>query len=1058
MKSIFLFDIISYKRSTFTYVSALFLLLTGIFTGNQFNLTVGNGVYLNSPYTIGFMLGMLSLSVIFIATVYGAQLLFKEWDTKFDPIVFSTPISKRSFAVGRFLSLFTLTLISFSLMAAGFTIGQYVRGGADMQQAMHIDHYLYPLFVFGCINSLFVCSFLCFVAWTTKNKLLVAAGGLLLYVLYMVILLFSNSPFMAQSMPQSLTAQQISALADPFGLSAYFQVSKDFTVLQRNTLVTPLSGCFLANRVMVMAASLLFITAGYKGFSYKRRKNKQVNKKYAIAKPDINPNPLAYITTVTRFNTRTWLQSVLSFVKMDMTYIFKSIPLIITSIILLFNLGMEMYAEIEKGIRLPQKYASSGLMATTISENFHLLGLLLTVYFVNDICWRSDASGFSTIENATVFSKSKLLGHWLSSSALLLFFTLLTITLGIIFQIAYQYPAIDLNAYGGVVVFNTFPLLLLAGFLLLINKLINHKYLSLGLSLVATLFLASPLANKVITVPLFRFFSGYRGVYSDFNGYGIYLSSFVQRLIFGACLVAIVWCLYTLIKHRKVNALTCAGMLMLACTGLFFGRSFMTGYVPKKQQAALIAAVNYEKKYRKYQAIAQPAVTDVKTQINLYPGKNSYTVEGEYIVKNLTSEPINKILINFNEDFEISQATFFSANESFNIHNAVTELTLQHPLQPNDSARFQFQMSYHWTAVNGHQSFNAIIENGSFMRISRYYPQLGYQSKNEITDERQREKYGIGIATQVRKLDELKTAASDFIYLDMIVSTEQNQISIGTGELVKQWKEGDRNYFHYKTTDPVPFRFAVSSAVYKMKRVEHNGIAIQIFYHPAHEENVDHLIQNAGLTLDYCGKNFGLYPFRSINFAEVSSFTKGFAATAYPAAIFMAEDMTFHANIKADKQQDVINELAGHELSHLWWGNNQIAPDDREGAEMLTETLAMYTEMMLYKKMHGNKKMLERINVHQQIYDAEKGFSTVQPLYKVTDGNTHISYSKGAIVMVQLSELIGENKVNEALANFLRLHKYPNPRPISTDLINEILKVSELKYHKKIREMFMGIQ
>src|SRR5690606_33685277 len=100
--------------------------------------------------------------------------------------------------------------------------------------------------------------------------------------------------------------------------------------------------------------------------------------------------------------------------------------------------------------------------------------------------------------------------------------------------------------------------------------------------------------------------------------------------------------------------------------------------------------------------------------------------------------------------------------------------------------------------------------------------------------------------------------------------------------------------------------------------------------------------------------------------------------------------------------QDVINELAGHELSHLWWGNNQISPDDREGATVLTESLAMYTEMMLYKKMYGAEEMKERLKIHQQIYDNEKGLSENQPLYKVTDENIHISYSKGALVMAKL--------------------------------------------------------
>lgn len=70
----------------------------------------------------------------------------------------------------------------------------------------------------------------------------------------------------------------------------------------------------------------------------------------------------------------------------------------------------------------------------------------------------------------------------------------------------------------------------------------------------------------------------------------------------------------------------------------------------------------------------------------------------------------------------------------------------------------------------------------------------------------------------------------------------------------------------------------------------------------------------------------------------------------------MPEDMVFHANIHADKKQDIINELAGHELSHLWWGNSLINPDEREGAVMLTETLAMYTEMMLYKKCTEKQK------------------------------------------------------------------------------------------------------
>jgi ABC-2 type transport system permease protein len=220
------------------------------------------------------------------------------------------------------------------------------------------------------------------------------------------------------------------------------------------------------------------------------------------------------------------------------------------------------------------------------------------------------------------------------------------------------------------------------------------------------------------------------------------------------------------------------------------------------------------------------------------------------------------------------------------------------------------------------------------------------------------------------------------------------------------------------------------------------------------------LLQNIKTSLDYCQTNFGKYPFKSIRFAEISGFTKGFAATAYPASIFMTENVVFDANINADKKQDVkdvINELAGHELSHLWWGNNQISPDEREGAAMLTETLAMYSELMVAQKMYGQKRVLENVHLFQRMYFDERGFSEEQPLFKVLVENAHISYYKGLVAMYQLSELIGEAKVNEALRIFLKNNAYPNPKPITTDLISEFYKVSATKFHPKIDELFKQI-
>lgn len=1039
MNSIVRFELRQISKSWLSYFFALILLLAGVFSGNKFTLSAGEGIYLNSPYSIGFMLGMLSLSIIFFAILYSTQILFREWDAKFDLIVFSLPFSKMTYLSGKFWFFYLKTFFSFLLLVFGFVIGQNLRVGNELHKGLTLWHYLYPLLIFGLLNTFFVCSFLFFTAYATRKKLLVIVGGLLLYVLYMVLLVFSNSPFMSGSTPQSVEAQQISALLDPFGLSAYFFDAGDFSVQQKNSLVVPFSGWLLINRTAFFLASILLLAIGYRLFSFSIVSGKRAKRKTGLESSVRIKNLEKIQIPKPDFGMIAGIKSALSFSKTDLTYLFKSITIVAVSILLVFYIGMEMFAEVEKGIRLPEKYVSSGLMATSISTNFHLLGLLILAYFVNDLYWRSHASNFLLIEKSTYFSSNKLIGHLLSVSILLLFLTGLLILEGLVFQFSYSYTRIDVFAYWGVIVFNTFPLILFSAFLLLINDSISNRFISLGASVVSVFVLASPFLKTIISYPLFQIFSGYKGVFSDFNAYGIYFSAFSQRLLFGVGFIGLLWILNDFSKTRKWNIRKSFFVFALMILSVLNGLSFMKGYVPRDKESSIIEAVHYEKSFREYENKPQPTITDVVAKVHLFPSRNAYQIEGEYILINQTKFPIEKVLINFSPDLKIESAVLTNTNDSIAINEFETEINLANPLLPNEKAKLNFTLSYKWFAVNGHQSHNAIVGNGSFLRISRFFPTIGYQKDKELEDDQQRAKYDLGEASGLKPLEAPEVFSRDFINLNLTVSTEKGQTAIGTGDLKKEWSVNDRNYFEYDAKN-IPIRFAVSSADYRHKTVQHNGIEINIYYDENHAENVDYLIKNTIITLDYCSENFGQYPFKTINFVEVSSFTKGFAATAYPSVVFMTEDKIFHANILGDKKQDVINELAGHELSHLWWGNNQIKPDDREGATMLTETLAMYTEMMLYKKMYGMDKMKEQLNIHRQIYDTQKGLNGDQPLYKVSHENVHISYSKGAMIMVELSELIGEDNVNLALRNFLKNNSYPK-KPTSLDLLNEFYAV-----------------
>ncbi|QCK17077.1 aminopeptidase [Mangrovivirga cuniculi] len=1002
------------------------------------------------------MMALLSLSMIFLAILFALEILFEEWDTKFDIMLFSYPISLKHYLIGKFAGFTLKTFLSFLILIIGFVMGQNLRTGSEMQLGFSFWSYLYPFLIFGVINCFFVCSVLFMVAYTTRKKLLVVIGGLLLYVLYMVLLVFSNSPFMAGSIPQSIEVQQISSLLDPFGASAYFFEAKDYSVTEKNQFIVSFKGFWAINRIVYVLLSILFLVISYRFYAFnKKTSKKELQRKQRKIKAVI-PRLVMVKTPTLNFGFKSEFNSVISFARVDLIYLFKTVTIMAVSMLMIFFVGMEMYSDIDKGIRLPDNYASSGLLATSISQSFYLLGAIVLVYFINDMYWRSSTANFYLIEDSVFFSKAKLKGHIMSLAVLLVFLTVLLIVLALVFQIGYGYKQIDWLAYIGFVIFNTIPLFLFGTLLLLINSIINNKYVALGISILAVVVFTTPLIKMLLSYPLLHVFSGFNGVYSDLNGYGAYLSAFSNRLLFGIGLLGLFWTFNSYLISKQWTKVKSVVVLVFLGLGVFGGFNFMSGYAPNNEDAELIKAVHYEKNYRHYQTIAQPTIVDVDTKIDLYPSENSYKIKGKYRIQNLSDEPIYKILFNFHSDLEFVDAILRIHNNEISIDRIVSEIKLNKPLMSSDKATLEFNLSYKWYAVNGHQSFNAIVENGSFMRISNYYPSLGYQPYNEVEDKQKREAYGLGDPTPLKTLEAPGVFKNDFINLDMVVSTESTQTPMGIGDLVKTWTENDRTYTQYKA-DSIPFRFAVASSKYQKKSITHRGINIEVLYDEKHPENVDRLLKNAKLSLDYCTDNFGAYPFEKISFVEVSSFTSGFAATAYPATIFMTENMIFHTNIDSDPSKDVINELAGHELAHIWWGNSQINPDEREGASMLTETLAMYTEMMIYKKLYGKETMRQRVQIHKQIYDNEKGLYGDPPLYKVPYGATHIAYSKGAIAMVELSELIGEDKVNEALKRFLEHNKYPK-KPTSLDLLEEFYRVLPNDYLKQeVDQLFIGI-
>lgn len=1059
------FDWIFFAKKKSFPILLFFFLVFGLFTAAGANFPFAE-TYKNSPYVVTYITGIMSLMCIFSVALLTAQSLMREKDAHFDLILYATSIQKKYYLGSRFLVIFGIAILSFALYMIGLLIGhQLFRSHREEFMELHVWNYIQPFLVLVVPNILFCTGVICSIGVLSKNRIAIYISGLFIYFLYWGIAMFSNSPLMANASPISAENMQLMAKIDPFGLSAFFEQTQYWTAAQRNSQLLELKGHFLFNRLAYIGISCLLMFFAYRKFSFvigKDKKSRQITKKdNAVSSRDYKP-------VTTKSNGLTYcLASAWSFVKIDTRSIIKSVSLWIIILGWAFFFGMEIIGSIEAGRRLPERFATSALMINEILKMFPMIGLLVLLFYGSEIFWRSQSARFNALEDSSpVPSGVVLLSKWSTLSIIPMVLISCTILLGIGLQLTFGNEPIDWELYFSLYYLIGLPLLLSAALIISIQAVCGNKYIGLVVSSFVLLFTNTSLGGIIgLKHPLLLYANAFQGTYSEMNGFDLFINAFHIKMMYWSCIAAILVFMAVLLrkKGRALRKLKIGqSVLLITClAGAFFsgGIILKETILPKKEERGNWKQ-GYEERYKKFNSLLQPTITDIKAAIDLFPEKNSYAVSATYALVNKGDKTIDSILVYADKEiqwkrFSIAGAKQLSADKEYGHY----WYRLNKPLEPGQSTSMKFDFTYTASSFNGFKQFNMILKNGSFIRISNFFPRFGYMMDNEIEDPAERKRRNLPESLLVLPLEEKRESPYEYSYinLDAVVSTSGDQTAIGIGDLKAQWKKDNRNYFQYKTSAPIPFRFAVASARYAVQKTTHNGTVIETYYDPRHYQNIGHIIRNAKQSLEYCEQNFGKYPYNVIRFVEISSFTKGFAATAYPTDFFINESFGFQNRIKQDPEKDILNEQVSHELSHSWWGNAAIDPEYREGCKILTETLAMYTELMLYKKAYGEENILSRVQVHKDIYFGQRAFEGEEPLFASDPRKTFLSYDKGVVVMYQLEMLLGEDKINKALKNFLQKYAYPNQPPISSDLIHELYAVSDTSIRNKIDEFFKQI-
>jgi hypothetical protein len=400
-----------------------------------------------------------------------------------------------------------------------------------------------------------------------------------------------------------------------------------------------------------------------------------------------------------------------------------------------------------------------------------------------------------------------------------------------------------------------------------------------------------------------------------------------------------------------------------------------------------------------------------------------------------------------------------------------TVYELATPLPPGDKLDINFNVGYTSRGFKDGNERPELAYSGTFFDSS-YFPTIGYDNNIELDDPRRRREEHLPEqellphrGDPVGTVTNLFTPSSDWITYRTTVSTSDSdseghsQIAISPGYLTREWNENGRHYFSYDMGDVKTLDFyAFISARYNVKREMYEGaanpIAIEVYHIPAHAYDVDDMIAASKAGLAYYEKNFSPFQFRQYRILEFPRYRS--FAQSFPNTVPFSEGIGFIGRLEKPTDIDFTYFVTAHELGHQWWAH-QLIGGRVEGSNMLSETLAEYSALMVMKQKYGSDSM-HRFLKHEldQYLRGRAGEIRRERPVVLVQNEPYVWYQKGGQVMYTLADYIGEDKLNLALHNFLMQYRYANandsqsgPYPDTRQLVDALRTQTppELQYY-----------
>jgi hypothetical protein len=533
---------------------------------------------------------------------------------------------------------------------------------------------------------------------------------------------------------------------------------------------------------------------------------------------------------------------------------------------------------------------------------------------------------------------------------------------------------------------------------------------------------------------------------------------------------------FRLASQRMPRLVPAAALFLLVAIGsggwYYYNAHVLNEYFTAKDLRDIRAG--YERDFKKYENLAQPKTIAIDSNIDIFPERRSFSGSGHFVLQNKSAQPIAQIHLT-NQQQSVSEVRF---DRSFRVVSQSPRALysiyqLDRPLAPGEKLNLTFRVGYTSRGFKDGNERPELAYSGTFFDAG-YFPTIGYDSGVELDDPRRRREEKLPEQTLLPKrgdpagsVTNLFTPQSDWVSYRTTVSTADDQIAISPGYLTRDWHAKGRHFFTYDMGDVKTLDFtAYVSARYQVKRVMYQGaanpIAIEVYHTTGHTYDVDDMIDASKAGLAYYEKNFSPFQFRQYRILEFPRY-RAFAQS-FPNTIPFSEGIGFIGRVEKPTDIDFAYFVTAHELGHQWWAH-QLIGGRVEGSNMMSETLAEYSALMVMQQKYGRDNMRRFLKHELDRYlRGRAGEIRRERPVVLVQNEPYVWYQKGGQVMYTLADYIGEDKVNLALHNFLMKYRYANasdsqsgPYPDTRQLLDALRAQTPAELQYYITDAFESI-